>query len=179
MWYFLATILWSVSLVAAQIATSVAPTPSPDCFNQQKRWFTICSIVDAGCTTVAGCVFLQDTNLTTLEGLNAVTSIRCFIIQRNNALTSLEGLENLVSMGGQLDITDNPVLSSLATLRSLITVGSFLSITNNPALSTLGLEGLISIGSWLAIQGNTALTSLASLSNLATVASCSSGTIPH
>ena len=53
----------------------------------------------------------------------------------NGALTSLDGLSSLKTVGGFLDIWDNDALRSLGGLSSLEFVGEDLSIHGNACLS--------------------------------------------
>ena len=81
--------------------------------------------------------------------------------------TTLEALENLTRIGGNLSIgsfgAGNAELTSLAGLENLTGIGGYLSIFGNAALTSLaGLEGVTGIGGGLFIRN----TSLASLSGL-------------
>ncbi len=92
------------------------------------------------------------------------------LIYYNDALTSLEGLENLTAVGGNLEIFVNDALESLSALENLTSVGEDLLIIYNPALTSLvGLENLTSVGGNLIIENNDFLTSLVALNNLTTV----------
>jgi len=83
----------------------------------------------------------------------------------DNAITNLNGLSELISVGGNLHIFGNTALASLTGLGALTSVGS-INTFNNPALTSLtGLGALTSVGS-LYIQSNSALTSFAGLGTI-------------
>jgi hypothetical protein len=92
---------------------------------------------------------------------------------RNNALISLEGLNNLTTVFGSLWIggvgalSGNTALTSLSGLSNLTSIGSDLVIKYNVSLTSLsGLEQLNTIGGDLVIRHNNKLTVLAGLENL-------------
>jgi hypothetical protein len=101
----------------------------------------------AGCTSVTGSVSVMDSSLTTLAGLESLTSVGGdFIILNNRALTEVEGLHALTSVGGDLRVQENPVLTSVAGLRALTSIPSSLMVYRNDALQTLSLAALTSVG---------------------------------
>jgi len=90
---------------------------------------------------VEGDLYIQNTTLTTLEGLNNLTFIKGdLIIQNNDALTTLEELKNLTSIEGDLIIQNNDALTTLEGLNNLTSFKGDLIIQDNDALTTL--EGL-------------------------------------
>jgi hypothetical protein len=60
----------------------------------------------------------------------------------NNTLTSLTGLENLVSVGGSLNISYSSNLASLNKLENLTSIGGDLTITHNSQLSYCEIEAV-------------------------------------
>jgi len=86
----------------------------------------------------------------------------------NNALTSLTGLENLTSIGGNLKIDGNDALISLTGLDKLTSIGGDLWIRFNDALSDLsGLDNVTSINKGdLKIVNNDFLISISGLENI-------------
>ena len=93
---------------------------------------------------------------------------------QGNDIINLDGLSQINSIGGNLEIRDNSSLTSLTGLDNLTSIGGNLDIQNSHALTNLtGLEGLAAIGGTLRIggsftwSGNLALTSLAGLDNIA------------
>jgi hypothetical protein len=70
-------------------------------------------------------------------------------------LTSLNGLANLTSVEGLLDVSLNSSLTNVDGLANLTYVGGSLAISVNDALTSLeGLYGLTYVGDWLSITGN-------------------------
>jgi hypothetical protein len=100
--------------------------------------------------------------------LNNVSSIGGNLeIEGNNSLAGLNGLEALTSIGGQLWIMSNHSLDSLSGLDNVTSIGKDMLIYSNGDLDDLtGLESLTSLGGILTIHDNDALTSLAGLENI-------------
>ena len=116
-----------------------------------------------------GDYYIGNPILTSLTGLDNVTSIGGnLLIRYNDALTSLTGLGNLTSIGGNLEI-GNPVLTSLTGLGNLTSIGGNLEIGNSVLTSLTGLDNLTSIGGCVVITSNAALTSLSGLGNLTSI----------
>ena len=129
----------------------------------------------AGLTTIGfgGKVIIQDTSLTSLAGLSGLTSTYWIEINNNSALTSIDALSTLTSVGGPFLINGNPLLTNVNGLSGLTALpGGALFIENNASLTDLsGASGLTSIGASLLINNNDALTNLDSLAGLTHVAS--------
>jgi hypothetical protein len=128
----------------------------------------------SGCTEIWGTLYIVNTNLTSLDGLENINNIHDDLrISDNDALTSLSGLSNITNVSGSLQIEDNDALTSLSGLNNLTSVGGFLQIMFNNALTSLnGLENLNNIHwntakNWnLLIVGNRSLTDISTLSNI-------------
>ncbi len=92
-------------------------------------------------------------------------------------ITNLEGLSQVVSIEGFLQIRDNPILPNLDGLSQLSFIGLFLEIRNNDALADLeGLSQLLSIGTLnqlpgtqLNIYDNDALLNVDGLSQVSSI----------
>ncbi len=69
-----------------------------------------------------------------------VTCITGDLMAWNSNLTDLTGLEYLVAVGGNVDISNNPTLSSLKGLDQLRSAGSLI-VRDNPALTNLSNIG--------------------------------------
>ena len=96
--------------------------------------------------------------------------IRDIDVSGSPDIRNLDGLANLTSVGGGLDILENGFLTNLNGLGSLISVETYLSIGGNSSLTNLdGLVSLASVGGDLNIQTNNALTNLDGLANLTSV----------
>ena len=105
------------------------------------------------------------TNISSLENLTSVGGD--IQIGANGSLPSLLGLENLDSVAGSLYIFSNDSLTDLSGLECLNSISGELIISNNQVLTSLtGLENLTSIASDLTINGNNALTILSGINNI-------------
>lgn len=131
-------------------------------------------------TSIGGALSIMDNdvliNLTGLENLFVIEEgllIGTINIQGsfgNPSLTSLNGLESLLTIGGDLEIQDNEVLTSLSALNNLTSIGGFLLISVNDAITNFsGLDNVTSIGGGLAIYGNSSLTSMTGLDNVSSI----------
>lgn len=133
-------------------------------------------------TEFYGNVSIEYTSLPDLSGLDSVISIGGNLkigdwYFGNYDLTSLEGLNNLSYIAGELTIARNTELINLIGLDNLDSVGGNLNIgywdwdcVGNPSLLSLaGLENLISIGGTLGIRRNKQLISFTGLLNLVSV----------
>lgn len=125
-----------------------------------------------GCTEIEGNVTISGNNITNLNGLNMVNSIgQSLDLSYNDVLTSLNGLDNLTSLKN-LSIENNNLLTNLTGLEGLDSIEGFFGITGNSALTNLtGLDNLRYIGGHLVIEFNGALTSLTGLNNLTSIGS--------
>lgn len=128
--------------------------------------------VDAfpGCDFVNGNLRIEGADIVDLTPLASLSGISGLLeIQNNTTLLSLEGLNNLTTVGGLL-MSGNPVLASLSPLANLHSDAILpLVIESQAALTNLhGLEGITG-ANYLRIQGNTNLQTLTGLDNLAIV----------
>lgn len=124
------------------------------------------------CTEILGDVTINyGIDITNLNGLNALISIGGNLkIIANLALVNLEGLDNLTSIGGHLDIGYNDALTSITGLENLSSIGGNLGIFHNTSLINLtGLGNVIFIGGHLGIGYNTALVSLTELNRIESI----------
>ena len=125
----------------------------------------------ADCTSISGSLFVVCPSCTDLSELNSLTSVGHNLrIDDNDALTNLNGLSGLTSVGG-LEIGGNDALTNLNGLSNITSVGGDLEIWNNDALINLdGLSGITgSVGGGLKIWDNDALTNLDGLSALTSI----------
>ena len=122
-------------------------------------------------TSVSGGLYIYgNPTLTSLSGLGNLASVGGLIIDGNAALKNLSGLENLTSVSGDLEIYYNAALTSLSGLESLTSVGSNLYIVDNFALTSLsGIENVTSVGGGLDIEGNRVLKNLSDHQNITSV----------
>ena len=121
-----------------------------------------------------------NTRLKDLSGFEGLTSIgRTLRILRNDSLVSLEGLDNLEILGGDLIIGytlagvypyNNPQLMDISSLNGLTNIGRCLHIDANDVLTNLdGLNNVISVGDSLVIRNNPLLSNLEGLSSLTSI----------
>ena len=103
------------------------------------------------CTEIEGYVSIQGNDITNFHGLSVLTSIGNLSIGYSGSLTSLTGLEGLISIGGDLWIVGIYNLTSLTGLDNLT------SIEGDFHIGYFGEYGYV---------GNTLLTSLDGLSNV-------------
>ena len=94
-------------------------------------------------------------------GATGCDSISRYLLISGTDITNLDGLANITSVGGDLDIQNNATLTNLDGLANLTSVEG-LSIYNNDALTNLdGLaSSLTSAGGYLTIYDNANLTNL-------------------
>jgi len=132
-------------------------------------------------TSVSGLLLIMESDaLTNLDGLESLTSVGSLSIGNNDALTNLDGLENLTSVGAGVNIVANDALTDLGGLGSLTSVGASLTISQNSALTNIdGLGSLTSVGGNLWIQSNPALTNIDGLQNLTSVGGAVSHPLIH
>lgn len=109
--------------------------------------------------------------LSSLDGLDMLTTIGGNMnLFNNDGMTSLSGLDALTSVGVNVTIDNNEELIDLAGLGALATIGAGMTITNNPSLTSLmGLENITEIRRFLTIASNNSLASMTGLDNLVTV----------
>ena len=126
---------------------------------------------DEICTEITGNLHIHNTTFTSLEGLNAITSVGGDLsITFNTALINLEGLNSLTSVNGDILFIYNPTLTSLKGLNAIISVGGDISISNNNSLTSIeGLNNLTSIGKDLSIKVNEVLLNLKGLDSLISI----------
>ena len=125
-----------------------------------------------GCTEIEGDVVITGIDITDLEGLNVVNEVwGDFTIFGTSNLTDLSGLENIEIIGGSLVIGDNDepnsVLVTLNGLNNLDSIGHHFTIINNDLLSDLaGFDNLKYVNHNLTISGNSNLLSLEGIESL-------------
>ncbi len=134
----------------------------------------------SGYTGLKGVLYIEDTNLENLNGLEDLKFATALYIENNSQLLNLNGLNNL-KVYETLSIIDNIALTSLEGLNGTTKVQGNVYINNNDSLVNLaGLDNLTmltsyweafffgyrQVGGSLSISYNDSLTNLESLSNL-------------
>ncbi len=124
-----------------------------------------------GAQTITGDLIIDSTQLTSLIGLESLTTLGGSLIVRDNQfLTRLSGsaLSNLETVGGDIEITGNAALTN-ADLPSLLYADS-ITIANNPALVNLGgYASLVEVGTSINITDNSALEAITGFDALGTI----------
>lgn len=87
-------------------------------------------------------------------------------IGMNGILANLDGLNNVISIGGDLTISENPSLLHINALLKLKNVGGNAVIEMTSITNQFGLKNIEHIGGDLTIQGNTKLINYSGLKHL-------------
>jgi hypothetical protein len=118
----------------------------------------------AGYTATTGNVIMMNSDYQDFAGLECLETVGLgVLVYQNKHLTSLQGLNALTTVASTLRIAHNNhsylvELNSLDELGSLISVGGDLVINNNDSLPNLdGLSSLVEVGGEVRIGGNAIL----------------------
>ncbi len=117
---------------------------------------------------IKGNVHIGGNGLQSLEGLDSLATIGgdLLLLYENN-LADLHGLENLTTIGNDFWLLRNGALNNLSGLEQLRSIGAELDIQDNDGLLSLqGLEQLRSIGQNFFIEENDVLVDLNGLQGL-------------
>jgi hypothetical protein len=117
-------------------------------------------------TTLSGFVLEENDSIRNLQGLNGLRQIRyvesgggTMIIESNSGLQSLKGLESLEQVK-RIAVHHNPNLKRIAGMAQLTEISTHLSIYENESLRSVdSLMGLQKIGGSLTIEDNPSLPS--------------------
>lgn len=123
--------------------------------------------------TSVSSIIIENTSLTTVDGLTSVANIEAgMTIERNASLTNLDGLASLRNIGGNLHIRYNDSLRDIDGLAGISSIENNVQIRENSSLTKLdGLLSLTNVGGTLTIWDNNSLTDIDGLSNLTRVES--------
>jgi hypothetical protein len=121
------------------------------------------------CAHIGGDVIINGENIANLSGLDNVMTIDGdLVIYDNNVLEDLSGLEGLRIIKGDVKIMNNPQLTDLKGLEYLEEIHGDLLINGNAKLLNLSsLSALTLLDGELTIRANTSLSSLEGLDKLA------------
>ena len=115
----------------------------------------------------------KNSNLQSLTHLPKLIDLKALKIFKNPSLSSLEGLENLKTItnwiygNGAIVIEENNALQNLLGLDGLEDSGIGITIKNNSGLTGLsGLESLTKVRDYIKIEGNQLLADVTALSNV-------------
>lgn len=113
--------------------------------------------------------FLECPSDVNLNAISSIKSIGGDFSLSGTKITSLEGLNNLQSIGGSLSIRTCYYLQTLAGLNAITKLGG-LSLSGNPELTDISaLNKITSLKNGLFISENTTLSSFAGLNNIKTI----------
>lgn len=120
------------------------------------------------CTEINGDVIMDEVSINNLNGLANIVSITGALeIREVPALANLNGLQNLQTVGTDLILREVGGLTSLGALSSLSSVGGEFTVRSCPDLLDLdGVENLATVGLGLIIRDCEALTSIEGLSGV-------------
>lgn len=95
--------------------------------------------------TITGVFWVLDTDVTSLAGLNNLTSVGGgFLVQNNYILTNIDALFNLTTISGYFLFSNNKILQKIDGLASLTTVNGNVNISyNNNLTSCCGIFPLV------------------------------------
>lgn len=113
------------------------------------------------CTEIGGDVVLDGSDISNLNGLENIISIGGSLnISNNSELIDLGGLDELSVIGGNVEISNNTLLSSLTALSNLSSISGDILLFANENLTTLSGLDNIDAGSInnLSIYGNSFLS---------------------
>jgi hypothetical protein len=106
-------------------------------------------------------------NVTTLAGLGAIERVGGdYLIQGNDSLTDLNGLARLIR-AASLRVVGNNAMTVLNGVEQISEFGGGILIANNNALESLsGFDNLVTLNGTITIEGNRNLTDLGALGRL-------------
>ncbi len=122
------------------------------------------------CTEIIGSLNIEGPDITSVSGLAQLTDIGgSLIISGTISLTSLDGLDNLVSLGNTLEFSHTG-LDSLIGMEGLTSIPGDLNLLMNDNLVNLrGLDNVSSIGNNFFVDHEFQLTTYSGLGNLETI----------
>lgn len=118
-----------------------------------------------------GSLDMEYTGLTSMDGLESLKEVVGDVyVYYNTNLTSLQGLSGLETVGGEFFIRYNQIVPTLAGLENLSTVGTNLHIRFMDGLTDLSeLSGLTQVGNDVIVEYCSGLKDLTGLEGLTTV----------
>lgn len=110
----------------------------------------------------------SSTKIESLESMNSLIEVKGDLIIKNTSfLKNLKGLNGLTKIGGSLIISYNEDLVDISDLNQLSQLEESLKISDNDELETLkGLESLTKIKETITISYNSSLENLSGLNNI-------------
>lgn len=122
-------------------------------------------MIPAGITLI-----ISGNNITNVDGLSQLTSIGGELdIQYNPLLMNVDGFSQLSSIGGYLNIQSSPGLTNIDGFSQLTSIGGYLSFGSNSLPNIDGFSQLTSVGGNLIFSYNSDLTNVDGFSQLTSV----------
>jgi len=119
------------------------------------------------CTAISGALSFSGSDITSLAPLNGITNVGDNLLIQNTSLSNLNGLNNVTTVGGDIDIFNNASLATLNGLNSLASTAGNLVINENAALTNVdALSSLTTINGHLVVHNNATLTTISGLQNV-------------
>lgn len=109
---------------------------------------------------------ISNSQIKNLNILNDATTLEQIYITENHELLTIDGLQNVETITGNVDIFYNENLHTINGLGSIISIGGSLFLDYNLSLLNIGLTSLVSIEGHFGMYQNFMLSNLNELSNL-------------
>ena len=174
-------LIYSVAMIMTHVLMSQCPTDSY--YYVDQRDIDNFAMDYPNCTEIEGTIFIHDGSnpVTDLSGLSQLRGVsQSIIIRGTKHLKTLDGLDNIIFIGGNLQIESNDSLQALYAFNSkdMTSIQGEISIFGNPQLTKLEafqyLESIYAEGifafSGLYFSDNPSLRNVDELSNLSYVA---------
>lgn len=120
-----------------------------------------------GCTEILGDLYINGAS--NLNGLSQIESVGGTLHITQSPITSMEGLENLQTIGENFWFIGNLNIDDFTGLNSLMSIGGGFEVAFSNLISYNGLENLLSIGGTLSSQKNSQLENTLGLENLVSI----------
>lgn len=182
-WFRIFSMHWDFCFITFTLLITFNMAHSQDCPDWPTVSLTNQSAVDAFAITWPNCTGLDGnlmiggtwnngsdiTDLTALSKLKYVNGD--LIVRYNHMLDGLNGLGNLLSIGGDLQITLCVSLTDLNGISGLKSIGGSVAISSNHELENAGgIENIGNISGDLIFQDNVSLSALPEFKNLISIA---------
>jgi len=165
--HFLLSLLASIlmNIILAQCPTGIVIIGSQEDIDAFEENYPDCTTISSD--LVIGSIGNSNIDLSALQNIKLVKGeVRI----SSSTITSLSGLNNLTTIEGSLNISENENLADISALKNVTLIGGSITIANNTKLKQLlGLEGVKEINGILVVQKNNALQHFSSLNNLSSI----------
>ncbi|WP_440880415.1 hypothetical protein [Tenacibaculum sp. C7A-26P2] len=121
-------------------------------------------------TTAETCAIFNNPNLKNISALQNISTLKSISVKFNPKITSLNCFSNITILEGFCEITENNSLTSLNGLNNITSITGNLSINQNQNLNNIfDLNSITTINGALILQSNPNLINLNGLNNLQTL----------